>query len=126
MTHVVAENKMLPAVDACTSRLTSYTSAAHLTPPYADCVQVRAMQEGAYLICNLSIPLEKQHSQKQGDKHQEAKESDVILPPLGLFTVPVSIAQASNKMLQGLMLDLEHMLQGLSYISSLLAESQSI
>ena len=44
--------------------------------------------EVLYLICNLSIPLKEQHSKEEGHKCQEAKEPDVVLPPLGLLTIP--------------------------------------
>jgi hypothetical protein len=44
----------------------------------------------AYLICNLGIPLEKQHSKEERHKRQEAKEPDVVLPSLGLLTIPAT------------------------------------
>lgn len=42
----------------------------------------------SHLVCNLSISLQEKHCKKESYKGQEAKQPDVVLPPLGLLAVP--------------------------------------
>ena len=47
----------------------------------------------SHLICHLCVPLQKQNSKEQSHKNQKAKKPNVVLPSLGLLTVPAQHAE---------------------------------